>query len=174
MMLAPIMPHLSEEAFHYSYLKKQHPNGLFRSELKLEVEKKWLNEDIKKLFEVVSHIREEVNEKIGSNNPALYELELECEKKDVEMFENANFGDSAWLNEIFGCANVKLSKKMSSENEFRSRTPSGVMYQLGLSKIDTTRQFACVRCRRYVCRGEEEKSKSEEEICERCRGVINM
>lgn len=170
------MPHLAEEAFHYSYLKKHHSSGLFRSELKLEVDKKWSNEDIKRLYDVVSHIREEVNEKIGSNNPALYELELTCEKKDVEMFENANLGDSGWLDEIFGCASVKLKSNMAEQlnndddDEFRRRrrTACGVMYQLAISQIDTTRQFACARCRRYVCRGE------EKEMCERCRAAINM
>lgn len=170
------MPHLAEEAFHFSYLNKTHSGGLFRSELKLDADPRWTDENVRRVFDVVCQIREDFNEKIGSNNVALYELELACNKKGLDLLRQdaatTNNSNSDWLVEIFGCANVRLvdlDKKQNDESQsenFKS-TQCGVIYHLNVSNIDRNTRFACMRCRRYVCH--EEKSN----VCERCRSVIN-
>lgn len=167
-MLAPIMPHLAEEAFHYSHLSKKHKDGLFRSDLKLLADSKWSNNDIDRLFEVVNQIRQEFNEKVGSDNAALYRAEIKCDRNCLELFNKVE-KNTDWLVELFGCSDLKIGFEQTEFSTIKlvnDDVESGFKYSLNVSRIDQTRRFSCVRCRRHV-------NEKDDELCKRCNEVMN-
>lgn len=161
------MPHLAEEAFHYSHLNKLNPSGLFRSNLNLTCDPIWSNSKVEGLFEIVNQMRDKLNENIGSENPALHFVELECDKDGFELMMGNTGSDFSWLVEIFGCA--KINVKLSEEICLLSATDKNcknIKYNMKVSKIDQTKIFSCNRCRRFA-------SEKKDEFCERCKSVMS-
>lgn len=167
LMIGPIMPHLAEEAFHYSILKnlstQNDPHySLFRSEFNFQVDKNWSNKSIENLFEIVQVLRDKFYEKIQSDNSALYSVDLECSKELFDLLNqyNEQTGSTNWLSECFGCGNLNLTQRKNSLTE---KFDSHYSFSLSAEKLEN--KHACNRCRKYVC-------DSENSLCYRCNKVL--
>lgn len=153
-MIAPVMPHLAEEAFYHSILKKESQNddySLFRSYFNYDRNPEWKNDQIDALFVKINQMRDHFNEIIQSEKASLFEVNLECNKFMFDKLKDSN----AWLIECFGCSflNLKLNAEMKSD------------FKLTVNKLDESRVFMCQRCRRHT-------SFRENEFCTRCQNVI--
>lgn len=166
-MLAPIMPHLAEEAFYNSHLREKYPNGLFRSNLKVYSDAKWSNTHLEKVFQLVNRIREDFNEKVGSGNVALFEAELKLDSKGAELVNSVHIDPSWWLTEIFGCSNVEFGGLLGDDESECRISECGIKYRIKVSQINREKKFSCVRCRRYV-------SCEKDGLCERCKEVLKI
>ena len=160
-MLAPVMPHLTEEAFHYSILKNsQNELTLFRSKLSYNINSEWENIEIDRLFAILNQIRDDFFVMVPSNS-SKNEILIKC---DLELYEFIQkFNTESWLEELFGCAKIQFvndcnqSMKKIKINEFEYN------YQLETKKSDD--MFSCIRCRRY-------NSQAENQLCSRCTRVL--
>ena len=162
-MLGPIMPHLVEEAFHYSILKKNQDSGFFRSDLGFSNKDHtlWKNKDIEQLFELIFSLREKFFESLLSENPALYDVSLECDEKTFDLLKNV-----VNLIECFGCANLEI-KNMPSEKPKDIEIISlknGQTYSCSLVNTKT-KNFVCARCRKF-------NSLIDGQLCNRCSNII--
>lgn len=164
-LLAPIMPHLSEEAFHHSFLNKKYPTGLFRSGLRAYTQPEWLNEDIEKSFRIINKVREDFNTQVGSGNVALYKAELTFDQSGMKLIKSFDT-EIDWLVEIFACSSVHLRQAENNNLQTDQKEAEGIKYSVRASLIDQNSVFACARCRRHILG---EKS----DFCQRCKDVIN-
>lgn len=175
LMIGPIMPHLAEEAFHYSILRKLNPNNisdysLFRSEFSYNSDKKWSNKKIEVLFEIVEKLRVKFYEKIQSDNSAMYEIELVCNHDLYNLLNDINksTGSACWLSECFACANIELKLSDScqtlSDNLTANIDTANYLFSLNAQKL--TDKHACNRCRKLNC-------DSINSLCNRCNRVLN-
>lgn len=165
-ILAPILPHLCEEAFRNSILfTKFYPNcsSLFQTNLKFNVNssQKWTNYKIDRLFQVLDPLKVQFNSIVQSNNAALYEI---CIKSDENLIKQLKINNTNnWLIDYFGCLNVSFqvidsNASLQTNNEF-----DGVVL---LEVNKSTDKYACVRCRRYI-------NDKNECLCERCTKVVS-
>lgn len=170
MILGPIMPHLSEEAFHYSILKrmgKSDDYSLFRSEMSFLPHPKWDNKEINELFLILTKIRGAFFEIVQSEKMSIYTVNIECCKGLHKLLEtNSNMSDS-WLIEAFGCSSLSYKQFDSSDNSLDKKTIDidGIEYSFRLTASKNEAAFICNRCRRYA-------SGQEDTICPRCSEVI--
>jgi len=164
-MIGPIMPHLAEEAYSYSILNKNNEISLFRSEFNYDLNKEWSNSNINSLFEIVFKLRNQFFDSIKTDNPALYDIKLECNSKELyDLLNNYNklHESNSWIIECFGCANLSVSESKSDTSLNQAQISERDSYSLSLSK---TSKFICQRCRRY-------NSISENSLCPRCDKLI--
>ena len=160
-MLGPIMPHLAEEAFHYSILKKHKDSSLFRSDFGFSNQDHvaWKNRDIEQIFELIISLREKFFELLKTENSALYELCLECDEKTFDLLKNVSN-----LSECFGCANLEI-KKMPLNTTIESISlKNGQTYSCSLVTTKT-KNFICQRCRKF-------NSTIEGQLCCRCSNIL--
>ncbi|CAF0914431.1 unnamed protein product [Brachionus calyciflorus] len=173
LMIGPVMPHLAEEAFHYSILKKLNPDvnsSLFRSNFEYKCNLEWENKKIEDLFDLVEVMRNKFYEQVQSDNSAIYEIDLECDRNLYDLLEvyNKETGSLNWLNECFGCANINLKLKDSSydKNVINHDIKSfNVSFALNAKKLDN--KHSCARCRKFNC-------DQNGQLCERCKKVIQI
>lgn len=161
-MIGPVMPHLAEEAFHYSILGKDaHNSSLFRSNLDFKCEKVWNNDQIQEIFETIEILRNQFFEKIQSDNSALYEIVLDCDHSSYMRLNEIKkkTGSYNWLTECFGSADVNVNLKKNVTNDF-----SDLLINLNVEKVN---KLACARCRKYNC----DKNRN---ICTRCQQALNI
>lgn len=161
-MIGPVMPHLAEEAFHYSILARNiHKCSLFRSELDFKCEQVWKNYQIGEIFELIEILRNQFFEKIQSDNSALYEVILECDPLSYTKLDEIKkkTGSYNWLTECFGSADVNVNLKKNVTNEI-----SDLLINLNVEKVN---KLACARCRKYNC----DKYRN---ICSRCQQALNF
>lgn len=161
-MIGPVMPHLAEEAFHYSILNKNVlESSLFRSDFDFKCDQDWQNEQIEQLFEKIEFLRGRFFEKIQSDNSAMYEIILDCDFSSFKKLDEIKkkIGSYNWLTECFGCAdvNVNLEKNGNKEN-------SNISINLNVKKVN---KFSCVRCRKFNC-------NQDGTLCTRCKQVLNI
>ncbi len=172
-MLGPILPHLSEEAFFYSILSKNNNSNtdysLFRSELNFDLNKKWSDRSVDELFEIIQRIRENYFELVQSDNAATYDINLKCNKELFGLLES-NGNDSSWLIECFGCSEFHLTRQDSlTSNSFKLSNNSTAEYafMLSVEKI-ADKKRVCTRCKKYVL-----LSDGEKHVCDRCLNIIS-
>jgi isoleucyl-tRNA synthetase len=173
LMISPIMPHLAEEAFCYSVLKKQLDSNntgitLFRSDLKLIPNKSWSNKEVEIFFDsIVVKIREFFYEKVQTNNSATLEVILKCDKNLFNLLNSYNDANK-WLEECFGSADLKIEllDKNASKSDLLSikNEQNSVLYNYQVI-LKKTENFNCPRCRRF-------KSLQENTLCKRCAELI--
>ena len=164
LMIGPIMPHLAEEAFHYSVLKQnQNDSSLFRSDYSYTVPQEWNNQAINQKFELIFSVRDKFFEQLKTENAALYDITLECDKNAYDLL-----AQSDRFSDYFGCASVKIKlvNDATSNTDFVQYVlKDGKMYSCLLTKIKTE-NLSCNRCRKYT-------SIKENVLCERCSKIMN-
>jgi isoleucyl-tRNA synthetase len=197
-LIAPIMPHLAEEAYYYSAAAKHassvnhsESKSLFRSNNEtlaagFKSNKEWNNQIVENLFQIVFRIRESFFEQIQSENAATYNLSVECSAPDLyelldsqrrKLIEAKLYLDEwDWLAECIGCSNVDVKYLAKNATSISAATFSPISSSL-LSALDkitvkankiSEKKFMCKRCRRYKC------SSASEELCPRCFNLINQ
>lgn len=149
-ILAPILTSLSEYGYSNSILKSlsEHPS-IFQSKLDFSNNEKWNNPHLNELFEFLKQAKDEFNLQAKSDNTALYEVILECNKDALKKLADQNW--EAWLVDYFGCSSVKLVEKDIEKFIIKA-------------KKNTSKQ-PCLRCRKYI---KEEK----EYLCDRCKKYV--
>lgn len=167
-MLGPIMPHLSEEAFHYSILKKMNATddySLFRSDLNFQPDSKWANKPISNFFTILNQLRGVFFEIVQSDKMSIFQIKIKCSQDLYDLLKPHT--ESAWLTECFGCAklSLELTRGVKHMEHNRNFEIDGVEYSFILEAEKSTESFACMRCRRFT-------SANENEICNRCSNVI--
>ena len=165
-MLGPIMPHVCEEAFHYSILKQASPSNdysLFRSELNFDRDPKWMNNSIKSLFTIIASMRSVFFEIIQSEKMSVFEVRIEC---SPELYQLLNSMKPS-LIDIFGCSNVTYTLMNDSLADSKQVEVNGCIYAFKVTANKTKTSFACNRCRRYT-------SSKDNQICDRCMQVIDF
>ncbi len=161
-MLGPIMPHLAEEAFHYSILKKHQDSCLFRSDFSFSSEDhvSWKNKNIEDLFELIFCLRDKFFELLKSENAALYDISLECDEKTFEALKSVTN-----LAECFSCASLEIKRNPLLTNKYEELISlNGQSYSCSLL-IAKTKNYMCNRCRKF-------NSTKEAELCSRCSSVV--
>lgn len=160
LLLAPIMPHLAEEAFRNSILSSA-GSCLFRSSFNLHTVKtptEWTNESMDNLFEnLVFKIKQNFYEQIKSSNSSLYVVDLTCnESAYKQLNEHTKDPGHKWLVECLQSSklNLKLSNDHKSSDEF-------------LLSVKNSENFNCLRCRKCV-------NSRENDYCERCKKILNQ
>ncbi len=167
-MIAPVMPHLAEEAFLNSILKQNKPDAsLFRSELGLSIESAWQNKQIESLFGVVNSLRDRFYEKIQTNNAATFDVTIKCDQKLFGLLNEytKQTGSNAWLVECFGSASLKLELTESKELTELYFNGEKLFYEVNVEKCRD--KHACPRCRRFT-------SHNESHLCTRCSLIVNQ
>lgn len=120
-LIAPIMPHITEEVYSVYYSKKEKKQSIHISEWP-KFDKKLINEDIEKsgdaVIDIISEVRKYKSKKNLSLNSELNQLIIECTnnklKKDLESSFN-DLKDTLNIKEIeFGkakeeCGEIKIS-----------------------------------------------------------------
>jgi isoleucyl-tRNA synthetase len=160
-MLAPILPHLTEEAYYHSILKINKNNDqdtLFRSNLNMNINQEWNDKSIDSLFEIVEKIRNKYYNLIQSENSAIYDIKLECNQELYNLLKK--YDANEWLIECFGCSNLHINQNNNNNNlnEINS-------FQLTVDKIND-KKHVCIRCRKY-------NSNEQNTLCDRCNKVIS-
>ncbi|RNA15665.1 isoleucine--tRNA mitochondrial [Brachionus plicatilis] len=161
-MIGPVMPHLAEEAFHYSVLScNDKESSLFRSDFGFKCDQVWQNDQIQELFDLIEFLRSLFHEQIQSDNPAMYEIFLDCDPSSFKRLENIKkkIGSYNWLTECFGSSDVNVNLEKNASNE---KADSSINL-----KVKKVNKFACSRCRRFIC-------DQNGEICARCQQVLNI
>jgi isoleucyl-tRNA synthetase len=145
-LLAPVMPHLAEEAWHYSALN--HGNTtLFRSNLDLAL--KWKNLTIEKQFEEsMLKLRDEFNLNIKSTNSQIYHVEIEWSSEAGSSFSKED------IVECLQCASLEVKN-----------VPTAIIP--GITSVRVTNKFVCPRCRRQL-------SEKDSALCQRCETVMRL
>ncbi len=172
-MLAPIMPHLAEEAFlGSSILKQNNPDAsLFRSELVMTAESSWKNKSIESLFSLVNPLRDRFFEVIQTGNAATFNIQLKCDQGLYDLLGEytKQAGSNAWLVECFGCANLKVELATKDGrrglSEISLNDGRTFFYQVNVEKCQD--KLACPRCRRFT-------SDQENHLCLRCSTIVNQ
>ena len=186
-LMAPIMPHLAEEAFQYSALKQAHSTGnddddddtLFRSSLGLDdtSNDEWRtrrDKNVDTQFAVVNKLRQRFHELVQSDNHATYAIQLECDDALYSLLtgasEMANDRDNEWMLECFACSSLHLVRRQSeADGEKLERLAIDQLGDVGSFRLRATRvtdKRACDRCRRYNC-------NLNEHVCERCDKIVS-
>jgi isoleucyl-tRNA synthetase len=162
--IAPILPHLAEEAFLNSpMIKEKSTSSLFRSELSMHGDSRWKNESIDGLFDVVNFLRDRFNERIKTDNAATFDLTIQCDESLFKLLTAES--SSSWLGDCFGCASLKCEVLANtvSLTEFDS-TGIKFLYRIEVDKCKD--KFSCPRCRRFI-------ADEEHGLCVRCAGLVN-
>ena len=169
LMLAPVLPHLAEEAFYNSILGKECSESgveisLFRSEFSLSVDNKWTNKTLESVFELVDAMCDKFNKELQANNPALYNVVLNCDQNAFSLFEEyrKQTGSNSWLVECFGCAEINLNANDSNSSQVKI---DEINYSFSLELSKVSERYTCPRCRRF-------SSKKESELCTRCNEIV--
>ncbi len=168
-MLAPIMPHLSEEAFSYSILNRisNRPDdySLFRSNLNFSSDSKWDNSEINKISTILTKLRGVFYEEIQSEKIGLFEVNIECCTNLYNLLKTA---DSS-LEEIFGCSTIEYNKcdmnSFSREENMKTIEIGEQIYFFRLEAKKNLGLSSCLRCRRFV-------SSQQNQLCSRCYDII--
>jgi isoleucyl-tRNA synthetase len=157
-MIGPVMPHLAEEAFCYSFLKqdksKNDDYSLFRSDLNFEANPNWNNSSINNLFKIIDNMRDKFFDLIQSETASQFEINLEISKELNDLIMTNYKQNTKWLIECFGCSKLNI-KKINDSN--------GLEFLLQANKI--TNKFICQRCRMH-------SSSNKNELCERCSNAL--
>ena len=171
LMIAPILPHLAEEAFYFSILQKK-PNkmndySLFRSDFKLETNPVWYNKSIEELFLVVDQFRTCFFDQIQSEKMTIFEVNIKCNQQLYDLLETYSKTSNDWLLECLGCSKLNIAKINEETNcqDLKIVKLNEIDYGFELRVKKLTDQFFCSRCRRYT-------SHRENEICFRCVNVL--
>ncbi len=162
-MLAPIMPHLTEEAYRNSVLfdQKTGLKSFFQSKLSFKnlSNPKWMNLNVNTMFEMLNIIKNEVNSVIKSNNSALFDVDIKLDNKKSALF-GEEFSKKDWLVDFFSCSSVKIE---FTDLENVKCNSDSFKYQINVS--EAVGKFSCPRCRRYI-------NDKQDCLCERCSNVI--
>ena len=145
----------------YSILNANNELSLFRSEFNYDLNKEWSNSSINSLFEIVFRLRSQFFDSIKTDNPALYDIKLECGSKELyELINSFNklHQSNAWLVECFGCASLSMSEPKSETISEDNN------YSCSLT-LNKTNKFICQRCRKF-------NSAVEGSLCPRCDKLL--
>jgi len=169
-ILAPIMPHLCEEAFHHSVLNRisNRPEdySLFRSNLNFSTDSKWDNKEINEISQVLTKLRGAFFETIQSEKIGLFQVNIKCCNN---LFKLLKIADSS-LEEIFGCSTLTYSEcdilNLVNEQNMKKFEIGKNTYFFRLDTQKKVGVFSCPRCRRFT-------STHDEKLCSRCDNIIN-
>jgi isoleucyl-tRNA synthetase len=182
-IIAPIMPHLAEEAFHYSILSKNRNKNemscLFKSEFNLQKNDfNFKNKNIEELFEIIEQMRKNYFETVINNqleNPAKFEIVIKCDNKLYDILKTIDNtikdSYSLWLTEFFGgCSSVTLDNcstaDLNNENKKVINLNDSAQYEFELITNKVTDKYPCERCRRF-------DSSKINDLCSRCNQILN-
>lgn len=170
LMIGPVMPHLAEEAFHYSILNKANNNdsSLFRSDFDFKSNPEWENKEIDELFDFIEVLRNKFYEQVQSDNSAIYEIKLECDKNSFNLLSKYTNEISTlnWLNECFGSANINILQTDSfNEKNVTTFKNNSMNCSFVLNDKKIFNKHACARCRKFNC-------NEDGSLCERCQKVL--
>ncbi len=167
-MLAPVLPHLTEEAFRNSnfYDKKPNATSLFQSNLSFKdiLNQSWYNKDIENLFQVMNHVKASVNSIIKSNNSALYDVSIQMDNS-LKSLVGYELTKKRWLADFFGCSKINLEFIDLSAGTIVSINSKD--YKYNFNATQSSNAFSCARCRRYI-------NDKDNCLCDRCLKTIEI
>jgi isoleucyl-tRNA synthetase len=199
-LIAPIMPHLAEEAYQYSNISgksnEAEPRSLFRRNVdelaaQLECNNEWNSEIVDNLFRIVFRIRESFFEQIQSDNAITYDLSVECGAHDIYelidsqrrklALETTNRSDEwDWLAECVGCSSVDVTYIAANASSGGvGDVPAAVLSSSSslLSVLDKIKVRANkISEKKFMCKRcrRYKCSSASEELCPRCFNLINQ
>ena len=172
-IMAPVMPHLAEEAYINSILKQSTEESLpslFQNKtFNFSNNEQWNNEEVANLFKIINHMKDSFDSLLPSENTAKYEIEIKCDLKN-KIFDQLGQNYSSWLTECFGCSTVNLIQINTNElSETGIKTITLETNENTFSYLinvkNQSNKHTCARCRRYI----NEKSDC---LCKRCEQVL--
>jgi isoleucyl-tRNA synthetase len=175
LMIGPIMPHLAEEAFHYSILNNsKNGKSLFRSQLTYEnCNKEWSNPDIENLFKVLNVLREKYHELIMSQNSAMFDVNINCNDNLYNLLKShlkaKSSNDYDWLTECFSCAELRINLQPTKMDLCNVNLNIDAINYSGHLEITKTNKQICNRCRKYNCQND----TKNKQLCNRCYELAN-
>jgi isoleucyl-tRNA synthetase len=166
-MLAPILPHTSEEVWQFLPEKVRTEESVFLADWP-EAVKEYYDESLTAKWEILLNIRKDVSKalelaradkKIGNSLEAAVEL-----KGNSESQSNLLESELDQLADLFIVSQVDLNDDLTEEESHKG-TESSV-----LVKVKEARGKKCDRCWKY----DESVGEHEEhpDICDRCASVI--
>jgi isoleucyl-tRNA synthetase len=170
LMIGPVMPHLAEEAFHYSILNNsKYGKSLFRSQLTYEsIKNEWSNQEIENLFQVINVLREKYHELVMSQNSAMFHVNINCNESLYNLLKahlktNSSNGYD-WLTECFSCAELSINLQQTSRDLCNINLNIDTTNYSGHLEITKSNKLICNRCRKYNCQTE----TKGHQLCNRC------
>ena len=166
-MLAPILPHLTEEAYRNSPFYDVKPNkaSIFQSNLSFKniINQNWENKRIETMFQVMNHVKTSINSIIKSNNSALYSASITMDN-DLMSVVGVDLKKKSWLADYFGCSVVNLEFADITDSE-TVVTINSKDYKYKFNATQVSNMFSCLRCRRFI-------NEKDNCLCDRCAKVM--